>query len=48
MPTTREALEAHGHLFRRGDGARQLKGDPLVRELDAQSLGWRDKPPKRP
>jgi hypothetical protein len=24
------------------------EGDPLLRELDAQSLAWRGKPPKRP
>jgi hypothetical protein len=23
------------------------EGDPLLRELDARSLGWRSKPPKR-
>ena len=25
-----------------------VEGDPLLRELDAQSLVWRGKPPKRP
>lgn len=30
-------------------GERLLEeGDPLLRELDAQSLAWRGKPPKRP
>jgi hypothetical protein len=24
------------------------EGDPLLRELDAQSLAWRGKPPERP
>ncbi len=24
-----------------------VEGDPLLRRLDAQSLGWRGKPPKR-
>ena len=38
-----------GQLARAVDLAEQVltEGDPLLRELDAQSLAWRGKPPKR-